>query len=70
MRGNDPVSPRLRQRFEDVAEAAHQVPGRLARVYNVPTESAAYEAILDAGIDLIGTRDITGAHAILSGLEK
>ncbi len=68
-RGRGVVSPRLRQRFEDVAQAAHQVPGRLARVYNVPTKPAAYEAILDAGIDLIGTRDIAGAHEILSARE-
>jgi len=64
-RGRGPVSPRLRQRFHDVAAAAHAVPGRLARVYRVPTHAAAYDAILDAGIDLIGTRDITGAWELL-----
>jgi len=66
-RGRGPVSPRLRGRFHDVAAAAHTVPGRLARVYNVPTRASAYSAILDTGVDLIGTKDIIGAQELLAG---
>jgi glycerophosphoryl diester phosphodiesterase len=65
-RGRRPVSKRLQERFRDVAHAAHEVPGRLARVYGTPTSATVYSAILDAGIDLIGTKDIVGANALLT----
>ena len=65
-RGRGPIPPRLRQRFRNLAAAAHAVPGRLARVYDVPTNEAAYKAVLNAGVDLIGTKDIVGASKLLS----
>jgi glycerophosphoryl diester phosphodiesterase len=70
-RGMEPVPPRMRRRLELLVGAAREVPGRLVRVYNVPTRRAAYEALLAAGVDLIGTKDIEGASCLLAdpGLE-
>lgn len=64
-RGNEPVPPRLRCRLDKLDAAARLVPGRLVRVYNVPTNGPTYEALLEAGVDLIGTKDIEGAYDLL-----
>lgn len=66
-RGAGPVPPRMKKRMERIASLAHAVPGRLARVYNVPTTPEVYRSILEAGIDLIGTKDIEGASRALRG---
>ncbi len=42
------------------------VPGRLARVHNVPTRASVYRMLLDAGIDLIGTKDLTTSRDMLT----
>jgi hypothetical protein len=65
-RGAGRVSPTTRKRFGRIAAAAHAVPGRIARVYGVPTNATTYHAILGAGIDLIGTKDIEGANRVLA----
>jgi len=65
-RGSGPVPSMLRKRLQRLASAAHAVPGRMARAFNVPTKSRAYSAILNAGVDLIGTKDIEGAARLLS----
>jgi hypothetical protein len=64
-RGGGAVSPRLRRRLVILVEAARAVPGRLVRVYNVPTRRAVYEGLLESGVDLLGTKDIEGAHKVL-----
>jgi len=66
-RGAGPVSKRMQKRIGRLVEAAAVVPGRMVRVYGVPTNGAVYRGLLETGIDLIGTRDIEGAHRILTG---
>jgi hypothetical protein len=66
-RGPGPVSRRLGRRLDLLRDAVTAVPGRLIRVYNVPTNRATYEALLERGVDLIGTKDIRGAHRLLAG---
>jgi hypothetical protein len=65
-RGGGAVSRRLRQRLESLAGAARAVPGRLVRVYDVPTRGDVYRALLESGVDLLGTKDIVGAHRLLT----
>jgi hypothetical protein len=65
-RGMEPVPPRMQRRLELMVVAARDVPGRITRVYNVPTRRATYEALLSAGVDLIGTKDIEGAYKLLA----
>ena len=65
IRTGEPVSPRLKRRLESLSDAAHAVPGRIVRVYNVPTKRAVYEALLASGVDLIGTKDVVGTHRLL-----
>lgn len=60
------VPPRLRRRLRYLVGVARAVPGRVVRVYNVPTRRDVYDALLDCGVDLIGTKDIEGAHRLLS----
>jgi hypothetical protein len=64
-RGAGRMSPRMRKRLTRVVAAAHAVPGRISRVFNVPRNTATCRAILDAGVDLIGSKDIEGMHATL-----
>jgi hypothetical protein len=47
------------------AKAAN--PDRLLRVHNVPADSAIYGALLDAGVDLIGTKDLIKTRQLLEG---
>jgi glycerophosphoryl diester phosphodiesterase len=67
-RGGEPVSRRMRCRLKNAVNAARMVPGRIVRVYNVPSNAATYEALLEAEIDLIGTKDIEGASRLFSKL--
>jgi len=64
-RGGGSISPRLRRRLQFLTDAAQAVPGRLVRVYNVPTRRAVYQGLLESGVDLLGTKDIEGAHRLL-----
>lgn len=45
------------------AKAAH--PNRRLRVHNVPVNRSVYQALRDAGVDLIGTKHLTATAAIL-----
>lgn len=69
-RGGGAVPRRLRHRLELLEEAAEAVPGRMVRVYNVPTRRDVYVGLLDSGVDLIGTKDILGAHRLLTGIDR
>jgi len=42
-------------------------PHRLVRVHNVPADSTIYGALLDAGVDLIGTKDLIKTWQLLEG---
>jgi hypothetical protein len=44
-------------------------PNRLLRVHNVPADSTIYGALLDAGVDLIGTRTLARTWQLLQGRE-
>lgn len=44
-------------------------PHRLLRVHNVPADSTIYGALLDAGVDLIGTKDLVRTRQLLQGRE-
>ncbi|MGI9043537.1 MAG: hypothetical protein ACR2GK_05370, partial [Gemmatimonadaceae bacterium] len=41
-------------------------PGRLLRVHNVPRDATVYYLLLDAGVDLIGTKDLARTQSLLS----
>lgn len=45
-------------------------PDRLLRVHNVPVDSAVYAALLDAGVDLVGTKRLAQSHALLVRLAR
>jgi hypothetical protein len=40
-------------------------PGRLLRVHNVPASSSVYTALLAAGVDLIGTKELEASRRLL-----
>jgi hypothetical protein len=46
-------------------EAKRAAPGRLLRVHNVPEDSRAYAALLDAGVDLIGSKQLATTRRLL-----
>ena len=46
--------------------ARDAVPGRIARVHNVPVDSMVYRTVLAAGVDLIGTQDLHATRALLA----
>jgi hypothetical protein len=44
--------------------------GRIARVYNVPSDSVVYRMVLDAGADLIGVEDLESGQRLLAGVRN
>ena len=46
--------------------ARNAMPGRIARVYNVPVRADVYTFLLDAGVDLIGTESLIGTQRELA----
>lgn len=48
--------------------AKRDAPGVLVRVHNVPADARLYAALLDAGVDLIGTKQPAATRRILSGM--
>jgi hypothetical protein len=46
--------------------ARDAMPGRVARVYNVPVRAEVYVELLEAGVDLIGTEDLSGTRRELA----
>ena len=40
-------------------------PGRLLRAHNVPANRTVYEALLDSGVDLIGTKELDATRSLL-----
>lgn len=49
-----------------LAQAKAQAPGLLLRAYNVPASRAVYRELLNAGVDLIGTKTPAGTKRLLS----
>ena len=48
--------------------AKQAMPGRIARVYNVPVRAVVYAELLEAGVDLIGTEDLARTRRELARL--
>lgn len=58
---------RTRRRWLETLRAAKAAaPDRLLRVHNAPVDSAVYAALLDAGVDLIGTKRLQATHRLLA----
>ena len=41
-------------------------PGRLLRAHNVPADRSVYEALREAGVDLVGTKDLEASQALFA----
>ncbi len=52
--------------LERIIRIRNASPGRVARVYNVPRNAAIYRWLLAAGVDLIGTKDLTATRRLLT----
>lgn len=44
----------------------NQVPGRIARVYDLPANGAIYRWLLDSGVDLIGAKNLDTTRSLLA----
>ncbi|MDH4350152.1 MAG: hypothetical protein OEW56_03265 [Gemmatimonadota bacterium] len=58
------VAPALQR----LIAARDAVPGRIARLHNVPVNAAVYAMALHTGVDLLGTQDLTATRDLLSGV--
>lgn len=59
-----------RQWWNALRTARAAAPDRLIRVHNVPVDSAIYVRLYDAGVDLIGTKQLAESERILRSLDK
>jgi hypothetical protein len=60
---------RARQWLATLRVARDAAPDRLARVYNVPVEPSIYRLLLDAGVDLIGTKRLAASAQVLRNMK-
>ena len=67
--GRGPVPERARQWLAKLRAARDAAPDRLARVYNVPVEPSIYRLLLDAGVDLIGTKRLAASAEVLRSMK-
>ena len=63
--GSGSVPHALQSGLVDLRSARHAVEGRWTRVIHAPVRAKVYQAILKTGVDLIGTTDLPGSHALL-----
>lgn len=63
--GHDQEPPGFTHHLARIEAAAHAVPGRLLRVFQVPRREACYRALLDGGVDLIGTKTLGRSRKLL-----
>lgn len=61
-------SSRRNEWFSALRKLKKTWPGRLVRAYNVPVDNNVYRSLLDAGVDVIGTKDIHASRALLATL--
>lgn len=54
-----------RRWVERLRELRAAAPDRLIRVHDVPADAAVYRQLLDAGVDLIGTKELARTEALL-----
>ncbi len=69
-RGEGPVSDRVQEQLARMVAARDAVEGRIIRTYEVPYHQDVYRALLEAGFDLIGTRNLTKTSEILARVQK
>jgi hypothetical protein len=63
--GRGPPPERAAGWLVQLRAAKDERPGRLARAYNVPVNPAVYRLLLDAGVDLIGTKSLLASRQVL-----
>lgn len=66
--GRGPVPERAARWLARLRAAKGEGPGRLARAYNVPIDPAVYRLLLEAGVDLIGTKRLLASRQVLLAL--
>jgi hypothetical protein len=66
--GRGPLPERARSWLARLRAAKGERPGRLARAYNVPIDPAVYRLLLEAGVDLIGTKRLLASQEVLLAL--
>jgi hypothetical protein len=67
--GRGPLPERATDWLARLRAAKGERPSRLARAYNVPVDSAVYRLLLEAGVDLIGTKRLLASQRVLLTLE-
>jgi hypothetical protein len=63
--GRGPPPERAASWLARLRAAKGEGPGRLARAYNVPIDPAVYRLLLEAGVDLIGTKRLLASRQVL-----
>ena len=63
--GRGPPPERAAGWLARLRAAKGEGPGRLARAYNVPIDPAVYRLLLEAGVDLIGTKRLLASRQLL-----
>jgi hypothetical protein len=63
--GRGPPPERAARWLARLRAAKDEGPGRLARAYNVPIDPAVYGLLLEAGVDLIGTKRLLASQQVL-----
>ena len=63
--GRDRPPPEFTRHLARIRAAADAVPGRLLRVFQVPRREACYAALLEGGVDLIGTKTLGRSRKLL-----
>lgn len=63
--------PATRRAWLETIRAARRAAGeRTIRAYDVPVDARTYRQLFDAGVDLIGTRDLQATSAVLEGMRR
>ena len=63
--GRGPLPERAASWLARLRAAKGEGTGRLARAYNVPIDPAVYRLLLEAGVDLIGTKRLVASPQVL-----
>jgi hypothetical protein len=66
--GRGPLPERAASWLARLRAAKGEGSGRLVRAYNVPVDPAVYRLLLEAGVDLIGTKRLLAAQQVLLSL--
>jgi hypothetical protein len=66
--GRGPPPQRAADWLARLRTVKREGPGRLARAYDVPIDSAVYRMLLEGGVDLIGTKRLSASRQLLLAL--